>query len=94
MKTEFTKGKWFMNTTHKFIDNKGLAITDSKNRLICEVSHDLTELTLGEYQANAKLIAAAPDLLKACEYALRVTGFSVEISNRLKEAIKKATELC
>lgn len=59
-----TKAPWLMNTTKRFMDNKGLAITDSDSILICEVSHNLAELSISEYKANAKLITTAPDLLE------------------------------
>jgi hypothetical protein len=105
MESKYTKGTWFMNTTKKFIDNKGLAITDEKNRLICEVSHDLSELSLKEYEANAKLIAAAPELFESCmslisqkDKGVRVNGeltFTAGMVNailKIQEALKKATE--
>ena len=99
-----TKAPWFMNTTKRFMDNKGLAITDEKNRLICEVSHDLAELTLTEYKANAKLILAAPDLLRNLNSLLLsvmahpyyVSGEEGDewhdITSICEETIKKATE--
>ena len=59
-----TKEPWLMNTTKKFINNKGLAITNQESKLICEVSHDLSQLSLEEYEANAKLIAAAPEMFE------------------------------
>lgn len=65
--TKHTQGIWYMNTTEEFMEYNGLAITDKKNRLICEVSHDLTKLTLAEYEANAKLIVAAPELLESLD---------------------------
>lgn len=51
-----------------------------------------------EREANAKLIAAAPDLLEACEEALRMydevnpVGGWQGVRNELVHAIKKATE--
>jgi len=41
-------------------------------------------------QANADLIAAAPDLLAACEYALNFTVANGDAHNRLRAAIGKA----
>lgn len=69
MFTKHTSGPWLLNTTKKFIDRlpNMLCVTDEKNRIICGVSHDLTEVSIDEYTGNASLIAAAPDLL---EYAL------------------------
>lgn len=73
MKTKHTPSPWLMNVTKKYIDNKGLAITDSKGRLVCEVMHDLTQLDIVEYEANAKLIVAAPDLFEALNDLLSIT---------------------
>jgi hypothetical protein len=53
-----------------------------------------------DQEHNARLIAAAPDLLEACEQALRhleaipdAGGDGLEALTKLKEAIKKAKEL-
>lgn len=43
-------------------------------------------------QKNAKLIAAAPELLKACQEALRYVCVEEPAYNVLVDAIKKATE--
>ena len=92
-----TKAPWLMNTTKEFIENKGLAIVDDKDRLICEVSHDLSQLSFKEYEANAKLIAAAPDLLAVCQMALESAIDGSYISGSrwwglMKEAVKRATK--
>ena len=41
-------------------------------------------------QANARLIAAAPDLLEACKVALGIIGFGAE-HDQISAAIAKAT---
>lgn len=93
-----TQGNWTMNVTEKFMNNEGLAITDLKGKLICNVSHDLTELKLNEYVANAKLIRAAPELLEAlrfiidrCDQNLDVMMIQIDEYKKAKEAINKAT---
>jgi hypothetical protein len=43
----------------------------------------------GVQEANARLIAAAPDLLEALQYALPALGF--EEANKARAAISKAT---
>ncbi len=75
MKTKHTQGKWFMNTTKKFMDGDGLAITGEKGTLIARVSHDLTDKTIDEYAANAELIQNAPEMLQAL-INIRETIFS------------------
>jgi hypothetical protein len=46
-----------------------------------------------EAQANAKLIAAAPDLLEACRYAYaEMDVIPYHIKSKLSDAIRKATQ--
>ena len=59
----------------------------------------LTPHTFDEAEANARLIAAAPDLLKAAEFALKVFenanidgNWWVPSRDAIKAAIAKATE--
>lgn len=47
---------------------------------------------LEETRSNAQLIAAAPDLLKACQECLKVFDEAGIGANFLNDAIKKATE--
>lgn len=44
----------------------------------------------GEATANAHLIAAAPDLLRACEVALECADMSGAVRARLTDAVEKA----
>lgn len=71
MKSEHTPGPWETNTLYSKV------ITPTKE--ICDVSVNANEegFTYDEWRANARLIAAAPDLLEALE------GFekAFEISN-------------
>jgi hypothetical protein len=102
MKTKHTKGPWLMNITKKFMTNKGLAITDTKDKLICEVSHDLSQLSIGEYETNAKLIAVAPELLETLIGTMNALSRMIDKYNpdsieaewigNANEIIKKATE--
>ena len=50
--------------------------------LVCESCHE----------DDAKLFAAAKELLEACQAAIRKQGTWAETSKQLSEAIKKATE--
>jgi len=72
VKMSYTKGEW---RVEEYLYRKilALAITTSKHQIagiIPKVSASglLSEL---EHKANAKLISAAPDLLKACEAIVR-----------------------
>ena len=58
----YTPRPWLMNVKIKFLDSDGLVLTDGTDKIVCTVSHDLTQVTVDEYTANAELIAAAPEL--------------------------------
>ena len=81
-----TNENWRVNSAYKKEVNsdKGVAIADcSQSKMIDDA----------EKEANAKLIAASPDLLKACNFALQgikngqVDELTVKI---LEDAISKA----
>lgn len=99
MKTEFTKGEW-------------IAVELPKKYGYCTHEIHYSEkgecITDGVYgEANAKLIAAAPDLLEACLEVIKVwneDGDNGEIQmktpiawhrvlRKANQAIKKATEI-
>ena len=102
METKFTKGEW--KTTIAELKDFFLCAVGSveTKRVICHTNFD-TKMTSEECKANAKLIAAAPDMFNALEELLaQVKQFTAgnigeqdyfrdEISNA-KKAIKKATE--
>lgn len=93
METKFTKGEWKVG--------EGIASVECGNDFIA-TCHHITEQWITEEQAiaNAKLIAAAPDLLEALqEYVWmqegnisKVTTMPSERLIKAKQAIKKATE--
>ena len=87
-----TKGEWKIfwgNYTHFATINK-----DTQTR-ICAIEVDNPAET-EEQRANAYLIASAPDLLEACEEALKIVGDKTEVfwdaktAKTLTNAINKA----
>lgn len=96
METKHTNGKWI---------NNGLEIRHAERSIILANVYDHLEANQPrkEAEANAKLIAAAPELLAALKYCLQRIdesdewwmdspnrgGFDTEI---IESAIKKATE--
>ena len=64
MKTEFkgTKGEWYVDKNAMTVTTKGLVDGD----IVCDAPEGFIE-SMENWKANAKLIAAAPDLLEALE---------------------------
>ena len=94
METKFTKGKWVVaidNTVH---------ILSSTQRLNCRISQFVPKGRIDNSEANAKLIVAAPELLKMLmkisnieNHAFTLKGFDVErLKSEVNKVIKKATE--
>lgn len=89
METKHTKGKWYA------VDSSGtvIAAKGEKYTTICKVLN-ISE----EGDANAKLIAAAPDMLEALIEAKRMyeevqpCGGWQGVYEMIESAIKKATE--
>jgi hypothetical protein len=96
-----TKGEW---KTKSFWHKKLIpAISISTKEInICWIRFDVWAKRKEEAEANAKLIAAAPDLLEALQEIKRklevlqavqlLSVFQKAILTNVKEAIKKATE--
>jgi hypothetical protein len=83
-----TKGNWI--TTVEYDKNCYEVGTHSERIAIIDYENG----TKNEAEANAKLIAAAPELLEALEQcipAVRQSGLDITL-NRALEAIKKASE--
>lgn len=71
LKTNFTKGEWEIGKS--LPDHETDVVCNGKR--ICEVKHYKTFKSDPNYKqgiANAKLIAAAPELFEACERALEI----------------------
>ena len=95
-----TGTEWYSNS---------IDIIDSTGRIICGVNYQTDSRNMGwgnnetieKWEANAKLIAAAPNLLDACIEALEAIEVYVEDGyimpgtsheNSLRKAIEKATQ--
>ncbi len=95
MKIKHTPGPWYIKR-----GNEGILTTISNRKTYCKHSFHIAIIfpwirrKSSEHEANANLIAAAPELLLACNFALQgiIHG---EVDNTTKEiletAIKKAT---
>jgi hypothetical protein len=84
METKFTKGEWFVSGGYQIVSMPSQ----------CKITNHVSGWNLDEAEANAKLIAAAPDLFEAL-IGLMITlplCFSNEYTMLSKEVIKKATE--
>ena len=60
-----TKGRWFIHGD-EIVSPQGVTICDYRPSVI----HDTPNVF--EAEANAKLIASAPELLEACKYSLQM----------------------
>jgi len=105
MKTKHTNGQWYaadnnIGTNHLGITTYAV-IAKRKDDYICIADVDGEHISIDELKANAKLIAASKDLLKACSYM--IDSFDLDDKSLLTEqqkasigytktAIKKATE--
>jgi len=96
METKYTNGQWKFKTHDELVNS--LPTTEvstdfNDGKTPCEWIAKVRGNNLEEREANAKLMAAAPELLEACIEALKHhQGGHSEIGFKLKEAIKKATE--
>lgn len=104
METKFTKGEWFISGETRMIPISTIIscwIDDGINEPFdLDICHVLPKI--GRKKANAKLIAAAPDLLEALDDLInsisgmdKICGHDFTCScsiDRANKAIKKATE--
>jgi hypothetical protein len=90
-KLEFkgTKGEWKLGGTS--VDGVLVSVTHPTNRDVCTVwKYDNDFLENQEAEANAKLIAAAPDLLEALQFLIRENMLSHKGDEIAQQAIEKA----
>lgn len=91
MKTpKHTSGPWSIVKAYP----QGKSRIDIKAGSLCKIARIFHQPAA--YDANARLIAAAPELLEACEYVLRELqlkwpSFHGDIKAELEVAIAKAT---
>lgn len=83
-----TKGEWLVDDIDVISRETGMAI--------CQVydgsDNHISEMDMEVVNANARLVAAAPELLKACQEALQYVCVEEPAYDVLCDAIKKATE--
>jgi hypothetical protein len=87
METKFTKGKWIID---------GIDVIAENGQTICQVydadcTH-ISEMNMKVVEANAKLIAAAPELLEFAIEMVKRYPNSPWISKQGQAAINKATK--
>lgn len=91
-----TPGPWVLND-----EDRTIIITGGEDKYVCDVQIHQVPRAMGLHEeptrmANAKLIAAAPELLKALQDIVNLQMIFAkdgsEAFDRAKEAIKKATE--
>lgn len=85
-KTKHTPGPWivrYQKEIHPSDTKQSQIAIDSLDNDFCD------GVPKEEWRANANLIAAAPELLEACEYALKHAP-NVSVVNKLSKAIDKA----
>ena len=68
MSEKHTAGPWVVTVTTGIEGD--ILVETTRSRTICEV-HNHIDVEPGDVVANARLIAAAPKLLAACEYVVK-----------------------
>lgn len=97
MNAKHTQGPWNANWTRISGQAIGFHIADSKHgslRTICEAYDKTGAMSANETEANARLIAAAPELLDVAQSILAddmLQYLPVEYINKVRSVIEKAT---
>lgn len=87
--SKHTSGKWTVHRTVKSTELKDIFIYANAEK-IARVVVPYTAQRNDEFEANAELIAAAPDLLEALQAVLRVADRATSEFVLAKNAIAKA----
>lgn len=85
MKTQHTPGPW------KHYPGRDTILSEHPDYLHSVIAKIATGENREEENANAKLIAAAPELLEACKAALADESTAYAIAELCRKAIAKAT---
>lgn len=87
MEAKFTPGPWFTSRPH------GTIYIEARMRgtTLQEVAAVGPTETANQQEANARLIAAAPELLEALVLARKMCGLKGEVHRVIDAAISKAT---
>lgn len=91
-----TPGPWKIDWTDKHGGKESRIYSASNRSDLCEpiaiIPHDdIVENGVPEIKANAALITAAPDLLKALQGVLRIADRKTDEFDAARDAIAKAT---
>lgn len=91
MKTNHTKDEW--KVLNEGLEDMAVICKKTKQRICWVKGWDHLPPTYEQDEANAKLIAAAPDLLEALKFAVFLLDKDCDgvATNMMKKAIKKAT---
>ena len=93
--SNYTPGPWRDDSTHVRTAINSIATANNKRKHIAMINitkNPEYEITIEEHEANARLIAAAPDLLEALESIVggSTQRVSAELHTRAQAAIAKA----
>lgn len=97
MKTKHTKGEWELKTRLEDTSNIANIIGGDGKKIICTLSaYEFRNCSIEETNSNAKLIAAAPELLEALQMIMNNSQVRKCIDGYFQEtqaikAINKAT---
>ena len=94
MNTQHTPGPWTYNLTTGVVRSLAEDFPNCRQPVICDLRHWPHEDTTYIHPANARLIAAAPDLLEALQAVLANCMDSKGLADAYKQAraaIAKAT---
>ena len=91
MKTQFTKGEWHFRTGMS--DNYSEVIGDINTNKVIAVTPKDCFVDQAEAEANGRLIAAAPELLKSLESLVGILKWIPEyLTDAGKNELKKAND--